>query len=265
MGARTDAQIKDFFEKLYIKYNHNGYISSDPIRFPHELGGNKEFTAFTASCFAYGNMKAIQGFLFRYFDYVGTDPLALKCDKSSKLYYRFQTPSDVANYSRLMKKIYETYGSLGNLFKIAGALTVDRIGEGVKLLRSNVDEMTNGLNFLIPIPGKSASKRLYMFLRWMVRKDDVDFGFWDEFDKSSLYMPTDTHILRMAYNFGIIASEEKDQKAVLKVTDFFKRLNPEDPAKYDFSLTRLGIVTGCKYTKTDRCDSCENHRECLFS
>lgn len=264
METKTDKEIRDFFEKLYIKYNNTRYISSDPIRFPHEFGGNKEFTAFTASCFAYGNMKAIQGFLFRYFAYAGTDPLSLKCDSDPKLYYRFQTPSDVAEYSKLMKNIYEKYGSLGNLFKVAGALTVDRIGEGVKLLRSHMTDITNGLNFLAPIPGKSASKRLYMFLRWMVRKDDVDFGYWNEFDKSTLYMPADTHILRMACNLGIIESAEKDKKAVLKVTEFFKRLNPDDPAKYDFALTRPGIVAGCKYEKTDKCSSCDNYNDCLF-
>lgn len=264
MNGVTDNKIKDFFENLYEKYNDTSYISSDPVRFPHELSGNKEFIAFTASCFAYGNMKAIQGFLFRYFENVGADPLNLNYQIDEKIYYRFQKSSDVVAYSLLMKKVYEKYGSLRNLFKESGALNVDSIDKGVKLLRSHFENITNGLNFLIPIPGKSASKRLYMFLRWMVRKDNVDFGFWTEFDKSTLYMPLDTHMLRMAANLGIIDKQENDKKAVVKVTDFFKQLNPDDPAKYDFSLTRLGIVTGCKYSKTENCEMCYHYRDCLF-
>lgn len=265
MKVKSDTEIRDFFEKLYDKYNVTDYISSDPIRFPHQLQGNKEFTAFTASCFAYGNMKAIQGFLFKYFDHAGTDPFSLNCAADASVYYRFQKSCDVAEYSALMKRVYEKYGSLWALFKEAGALTVDTADKGMKLLRSHTENMTNGINFLIPVPGKSASKRLYMFLRWMVRKDGVDFGFWDEFDKSTLYMPTDTHILRMSANLGIIGEGENDKKAVVKVTDFFKNLNPDDPAKYDFALTRLGIVTGCKYSRTEKCETCGHSNGCLFS
>ena len=62
-------KARDFFEKLYKLYNNKDYIDTDPIRFAHQLEGNKEFIAFTSSCFAYGNMKAIQSFLFKYFDF----------------------------------------------------------------------------------------------------------------------------------------------------------------------------------------------------
>ena len=103
-----------------------------------------------------------------------------------------------------------------------------------------------------------------MFLRWMVRKDDIDFGLWEGFNKQSLYMPADTHILRMSANLGIISSSEKGKKAVVKVTNFFKSLNEEDPAKYDFSLTRLGIVSNCQYSRNDICNGCVHKKVCIF-
>lgn len=257
-------KIVNFLEYLYKTYNNSSYIASDPVRFPHELGGNKEFTAFTASVFAYGNMKAIQGFLRKYFEYAGCEPENINYNRSESLYYRFQTSDDVAAYSLLMKRVYDKYGSLENLFKEAGALSVDTVSRGIVLLRSHIDNMTNGLNFLIPVPGKSASKRLYMFLRWMVRKDEIDFGLWENFDKTSLYMPSDTHILRMAENLNIIEKNEKGRSAVVKITNFFKDLNSDDPAKYDFALTRLGIVTGCKYSVTEICDKCIHKKICFF-
>ena len=188
----------------------------------------------------------------------------MNTDINNSLYYRFQTKEDVAAYSKLMKKVYDKYGSIYGLFKAADAVTVENIDKGIILLRSHLDEITQGLNFLLPVPGKSASKRLYMFLRWMVRKDDVDFGFWNEFNKKSLYMPSDTHILRLACNLGIIEKNEKGKKAVIKVTDFFRDLNPEDPAKYDFSLTRSGIISGCQYSENDICEKCSHQKICLF-
>lgn len=256
---------RGFFEVLYGMYNKKDYIKTDPIRFPHELDGNTEFIAFTASCFAYGNMKAIQSFLFRYFDYAGTDPFSLNTEPDDNLYYRFQTSADVAAYSLFMKRVYEKYGSIGKLFETAGAYTVDTVDRGIKLLRSYMGEMTHGMNFLVPVPGKSASKRLYMFLRWMIRSDEVDFGLWSHFDKTTLYMPSDTHILRMASNMGVIGRGESGRKAVDKVTAFFRELNPFDPAKYDFSITRLGIVTGCQYLENEKCSSCVHKTGCLFN
>lgn len=264
MTESSKDDVYKFLEYLYSYYNNKEYIFSDPIRFPHEIKGNKEFIAFTAASFAYGNMKAIQGFLYKYFEYEGSDPFKLNTAVNDNIYYRFQTKEDVAEYSLLMKRVYEEYGSIFNLFKKADALSVENIHKGIILLRSHIKHITNGLNFLLPVPGKSASKRLYMFLRWMVRCDDVDFGLWEGFNKQSLYMPADTHILRMSANLGIIGDNEKGKKAVIKVTDFFKGLNINDPAKYDFSLTRLGIISGCKYSRNDICEGCVHKKVCIF-
>ncbi len=257
-------KIYNFLEYLYNFYNKKEYIYSDPIRFPHEIEGDTEFIAFTAASFAYGNMKAIQGFLYKYFENAGSKVNDINTNLNDNLYYRFQTKEDVAAYSKLMQKVYDKYGSLYGLFKAANAVSIENIDKGIILLRSYLDNITQGLNFLLPIPGKSASKRLYMFLRWMVRKDDVDFGFWNEFKKTSLYMPADTHILRLSSNLGIIDKNEKGKKAVIKVTEFFRELNPADPAKYDFSLTRLGIISGCQYSENSVCEKCLHKNICLF-
>ncbi len=258
-------KARDFFEKLYKLYNNKDYIDTDPIRFAHQLEGNKEFIAFTSSCFAYGNMKAIQSFLFKYFDYAGCDPLKININVNDKLYYRFQNKNDISAYSKLMNEVYNKYGSLSSLFKSAGVSSINNVDKGIILLRSHIKDITNGLNFLIPVPGKSASKRLYMFLRWMVRKDEVDFGFWDFFDKSSLFMPVDTHIMRMAINLNIVDKKDTPKKALEKVTSFFKELNYDDPAKYDFSITRLGIVSNCKYSENEVCSNCINNQICVFN
>lgn len=258
----------NFLEAIYHKYNRKEFIETDPILFPHTVEGNTEFIAFTAASFAYGNVKAIKRFLYSYFESYGSDPLRLDLTSiKPNIYYRFQTAEDIYQYSLLMKRVYEEYGSLENLFKSAEANDIDKVSKAIVLLRSYLDNITQGLNFLMPIPGKSASKRLHMFIRWMVRCDEVDLGLWHYFDRACLKAIVDTHILRMARNLKIIEENEKASKAVEKITAYFLSLNPEDPAKYDFALTRLGIAYDCKYERNDKyplCRSCDIYNICPF-
>ncbi len=257
------SDVKSFFETLYSIYNKREYVVTDPIKYVYELSGNKEFIAFTAACFAYGNVKAIQKFLSQYFEYAGTNPLELNCEVNNQLYYRFQKADDIAEYSRLMKAIYNNHGSLEQFFVDCGVTSIYDCDKAIRKIHE-LSTKTHGIKFLMPIPKQSASKRLYMFLRWMIRKDNIDLGLWDIIDKSELYMPADTHILRMATNLGIISENSKGKKAVDEVTKYFRELNNDDPAKYDFALSRLGIAFSCQYSYTVMCNTCNYYTSCVF-
>jgi uncharacterized protein (TIGR02757 family) len=98
----------------------------------------------------------------------------------------------------------------------------------------------------------------------MVRSDEVDFGLWKSFGKEELSIPLDTHIQRLCSNLGVIAKGEKGARAVEKVNAFFRELSPDDPAKYDFALTRLGIAKQCLYAPSPACVSCEDREECVL-
>lgn len=251
-----------FFENIYSLYNKTEYIHTDPIYYPHTLEGDKEFIAFTAACFAYGNVKAIKSFLLSFFDHYGTDPYNMNTEKSG-LYYRFQSEADVGLYADFMKRLYGEYGSIENLFK-----TRENLEEGINHFYDTVLKMAEGADrgflFLIPNPKTSGAKRLRMFLRWMVRSDDVDFGMWRSFSAEQLMMPIDTHILRFAKNNGITKSDTASRANLNAVSGFFRELNSEDPAKYDFALTRLGIVHSCKYRECEHCLECIHRKSCIF-
>lgn len=95
---------------------------------------------------------------------------------------------------------------------------------------------------LLPDPsGMSASKRLHLFLRWLVRRDAVDPGGWERISPSRLLVPMDTHMLRISRMLGLTHRTTADLRASLEVTGFFRLVCPEDPVRYDFSLTRFGI------------------------
>jgi uncharacterized protein (TIGR02757 family) len=95
---------------------------------------------------------------------------------------------------------------------------------------------------LLPSPGRgSACKRLNLFLRWMVRSDEVDTGVWQGVAASKLIVPLDTHMHRIAGQMGLTQRKQPDMRTALEITDRFRSIAPMDPVRYDFALTRLGI------------------------
>lgn len=258
----NEKSVREFFEEIYTLYNVKEYIHTDPIHYPHSLDGNREFIAMTAACFAYGNVKAIKSFLLSFFEQYGTEPEKMP-DENKGLYYRFQSKDDVFYYAQFMKKLYAEYGSIENIFA-----EKDTLEEGILHFSDRVKEICSdadkGFFFLFPNPKTSGAKRLRMFLRWMVRDDEVDFGLWTKFDQKELMMPIDTHILRFAKNNDIIKSESATRANLETVSSFFRELNSDDPAKYDFALTRLGIAMDCKYSACDKCKICQHKKSCIF-
>jgi uncharacterized protein (TIGR02757 family) len=254
--------FKSFFEDIYKRYNISDFIHTDPIHYPHTLGGNREFVAMTAACFAYGNVKAIKSFLLSFFEYYGTDPLKVP-DEPNGLYYRFQSVDDVHYYAHFMKRVYAEYGSVENIFREKPTLE-EGIDHFFDVMNAMCSDAGKGFFFLFPNPRTSGAKRLRMFLRWMIRRDDVDFGLWESFSRTELMMPIDTHILRFAKNNGIINTDSATRKNLESVSAFFRKLCPEDPAKYDFALTRLGIVNDCMYGACDECTNCFHKKTCIF-
>ncbi|MRR38115.1 DUF2400 family protein, partial [bacterium] len=96
---------------------------------------------------------------------------------------------------------------------------------------------------LIPDPGrKSACKRLHLYLRWMVRSDEIDPGVWTGISPDSLVVPLDTHMFRISGALGLTSRSQADEKAAREITAGFRKICPGDPVRYDFSLTRLGIL-----------------------
>ncbi len=119
-----------------------------------------------------------------------------------------------------------------------------------------------GVRFFFPSPsGKSPCKRLNLYLRWMVRRgDDLDFGLWEQVDPARLVIPLDTHVARISRHLGLSQRKTADWKMAEEVTDALKELDPLDPVKYDFSISRLGILERC--TKKRSASMC---RECVIN
>ena len=206
-----------------------------------------ESIALICALFAYGNAGLIVKFLESLdFSLLEESEKNIKATLA-KHYYRFQKPEDVTALFIALKRLKEI-DSIENIFH-EGYKKEHNILEGlwnfIETLKNIYPYETQGYNFLIgSLPKKVNSagtyKRYMMYLRWMVRKDELDMGLWTKINKKDLLMPLDTHTFKMSQKLGLLKRKSYDMKAVLELTDRFKQWDKNDPVKYDFALYRLG-------------------------
>jgi len=208
---------------------------------------NDESIALICALFAYGNVKAIIKFLESLdFSLLQTSDKVIEKELSSR-YYRFQNSQDIAALFIALKRLKEI-DSIENIFYKAYKKE-ENILDGLWNFISTIKEVypreSRGYKFLVgSLPKKVTSastyKRYLMFLRWMVRSDEIDLGLWSKIDKKDLLMPLDTHTFKVSQKLGLLKRKTYDMKAVLELTETLKGFDGLDPIKYDFALYRLG-------------------------
>lgn len=243
---------RDRFERLYAACNSPRYVYPDPLSlvldFPDTA--DREIAALLASTLAYGRVAQILSSLGKVFGIIGSPSLYLRETPRKKMdedfagfKHRWTTGGDLAGLLEGVKDVLGEYSSLEAFF-LAG------MGEDDLDVIPALESFVEGLgrrsgavrSGLLPSPsGGSACKRLNLFLRWMVRDDEVDPGGWKEMHPSMLIVPLDTHMHRICRTMGMTARKQADLRCALEITEAFRTISPSDPVKYDFALTRLGI------------------------
>lgn len=240
---------KNFFEALYRKFNRRELIHPDPLEFLYRYSSaaDREIVGLLASSLAYGRVQQILKSVERVLDIMGPSPFAYlmyttdsKIEESLQDFkHRFNTGKDIAHLLISAKHLIMEYGSLNRCF-LAGYSEDDETI--IPALISFAQKLDIGDNYLIPTPQRgSACKRLNLFLRWMVRCDEVDPGGWCGIPSSKLIVPIDTHMHKIAKELGLTKRSSADSKTALEITEGFRMISPDDPARYDFVLTRFGI------------------------
>ena len=240
--------IKQKLDLEVEKRNKIDEVSSkklDPILVAHRY---KDPTiSLICALFAYGNVKQIVKFLDS-LDF----SLLNKSDNEIKKglknhYYRFQKSEDIVALFTALKRL-NGYSSLENVFKDAyykRRNIIDGINAMIKVLKLLYPHDSQGYNFLISkvttkTKGAGALKRWMMFLRWMVRSDNIDMGLWNKIDKSDLIMPLDTHTFNVSLKLGLLKRKTYDLQSAIELTKTLKTFDKDDPLKYDFALYRIG-------------------------
>lgn len=228
-----------------------------------------EAAAFLAATFAFGRVAQILGFLESLFATLGPSPHAALtgCRPVPRravagLRYRFVSPGGVHRLLLCVRAAYRAKGSLEALYAEGahpGASDRERLSRFLAWFRRAWGPaLPRQRDFLFPDPGRgSACKRHNLFLRWMVRRGDgIDLGLWTVVSPARLIVPLDTHMARMGRGLGLTARRAADWKAAEEITAAFRAVCPEDPVKFDFALTRLGILGECTPRRRGPCRGC---------
>ncbi len=252
-------EIKKILDQKVKQYNKIEFIEKDPICIPHQFKKQQdiEIAAFFAAIFAWGNrttiinksnellermdhapfdfcvqhtpkdLKKILGFVHRTFN----DTDALYCIEFFKHHYSHQKSLETAFFeNQITKKKITTVAAALSHFQSYFMSLEDAPRRTQKHVSS-------------PVSG-STCKRLNMFLRWMIRKDQqgVDFGIWNTIQPAALIMPIDVHVARVSRTLGILTRPQTDWQAALELTEYCRTLDAKDPVKYDFALFSLGVT-----------------------
>lgn len=237
---------------LYSAYNQRQYVHPDPLEFLYSYDDlhDREIVALVASSLAYGNvsqiLKAVSVVLKRLdspYEFLSKASPDLLFKRFIDFKYRFTTGEELARMLFGVKLTVERYGSLGACFLHAFRDDHDNV---VPALSFFVKELSRVFDkrprSLLPSPDSgSACKRLNLFLRWMVRRDEVDPGGWDDVPKSKLIIPLDVHMHRISLGLRLTNRKQASLRTAIEITSAFKIIEPEDPVRYDFALARLGI------------------------
>lgn len=237
---------------LYDTYNRREYVHPDPLEFLYDYENvrDREIVGIVASSLAYGGIKQILKSVASALSPIPSPADFItnsSKDELLKLYrgfkHRFTTGEELAMMLFGIKTVTEKYGSLETCF-LKGLSEDDETI--IPALTRFVNELSSVFKerprSLLPSPDRgSACKRLNLYLRWMARKDEVDPGGWNNVPASKLLIPVDIHMHRISLGLGLTARKAADLKTALEITAAFRKISPDDPVRYDFCLTRLGI------------------------
>ncbi|MGR3809793.1 TIGR02757 family protein [Jiulongibacter sp. NS-SX5] len=248
--------VFDLIEEKYIKFNQPGFIEDDPISIPHMFSKKEdiEIAGFIASILAWGQRKTIIKKCKELFNMMDNAPHNFILHHSDQdlrplLEFKHRTFNDIDTlyFIEAIKHIYTNHNGLEGAFSKGISLTDSTIEKGLinfKELFFELDFAPQRTKKHIASPlSNSACKRINMYLRWMVRKDDkgVDFGLWDSIKPSQLICPCDVHVERTAKILGLTQETKPNWKMAVEITENLKAYDSEDPVKYDFALFGLGI------------------------
>lgn len=247
--------LRDLLDQKVNQYNQPSFISGDPISVPHRYSRLQdiEISGLIAAIFSWGQRKTIINKSLEFMKMMDDAPydFVLNHKESdlkniSSFKHRTFSGLDALYFISFFKRYYSENHSLEKIFESSFK------SGGAKSALSDFHNLFFDSDFApartrkhISTPQrKSACKRLNMFLRWMVRQDKcgVDFGCWKKISPASLIMPIDLHVERVARKLKLINRKQVDWETAEELTANLRKLNPDDPVRYDFALFGLGTI-----------------------
>lgn len=279
---RGSNRLRLGLERLRRRYDAR-YLGSDPLSFPRRFSSSadREVVGLVAASLAYGNVKTIRKSLEKVLAWMGPHParFARRLNVEAELgrlggfRHRWTRARDVVCLVSFAGQMLESHGGIGRFF--ASSYVRGDMKESICRFASRALALDHGglysspglpgdagVRFFFTNPLTGACKRTNMYLRWMIRPDDgLDLGLWSFADPGDLVMPLDTHIYRIGRHLGWTDRKTPGWKTAVDITRSLAELDPNDPVKYDFALSRMGILENCPRHPYDApCELCEIRR-----
>jgi len=248
--------LAHFLNRKVDAFNQPSFIAADPVSVPHRftLHQDIEIAAFFAAVFAWGNRATIINKSMELMDRMNGAPYQFCLDPGSRgmaalkgFCHRTFNDTDLYYFVAFLHHHYARHHSLQEAFtrgmQLDDADTTHALSGFHRYFFSLEDAPRRTMKHIATPDRGSTCKRLCMFLRWMVRRDDrgVDFGMWKAISPAQLVCPVDVHVARVGRSLGLISRPQTDWRTALELTEKLRQLDATDPAKYDFALFGLGV------------------------
>jgi uncharacterized protein (TIGR02757 family) len=246
-------ELKNFLDEKVELYNHPNFIESDPIQIPHLFSQKEdiEIAGFLSATIAWGNRKMIIKNANRMMELMGNSPFDFVMSHSQNdlerlegFVHRTFNGIDFVTFIKSLQHIYLHHNGLEAVFaRFPEETNMKKSISEFKKVFFEIDHNSRTQKHVSDPIQNSAAKRIHMFLRWMVRKDNkgVDFGIWNTISPSRLSCPLDVHSGNMARKLGLLERKQNDAKALHELDAKLRMFDSYDPSKYDFALFGLGV------------------------
>lgn len=245
--------LKILLNKKVDFYNQPSFIPADPVCIPHLFTKQQdiEIAGFFAAIFAWGNRTTIINKSKELMQLMNMQPYefvlhhsASDLKKLRSFKHRTFTAEDLYHFIEFFQQHYSKHESLESAFFPHKKMSVE---EGLNYFKNycfSTAHLKRTEKHVSSPQQKSSCKRLNMFLRWMVRKDDkgVDFGMWKNIKPKDLICPLDVHVSRVARQLGLLLRKQDDWEAAVELTQNLRSFDKNDPVKYDFALFSIGVI-----------------------
>ena len=249
----TATELKEFLDFKVDQYNNPDFISSDPVQIPHQFSRKEdiEISGFLTATIAWGNRKSILKNANSLMDLMGNTPYDFVMEHTAEdlenlenFVHRTFNSTDLVYFIKALQNIYLHHKGLESIFtRHSNERGLQLAIHEFKNIFFELPHETRTQKHVSDPLKNSAAKRINMFLRWMVRNDtgNVDFGIWESISPALLSCPLDVHSGNVARKLGLLKRKQNDGKALLELDTALRKMDPEDPVKYDFALFGLGV------------------------
>ena len=262
---------------LYHDFNREE-SATDPVHLVRPFGdpADREIAGFCAAALAFGRVGSVINSIATLFTIMGPRPAqfvrAFDPDGAHPelraMVHRWTRGVDLVALLWILRQMLERHGSIEQFFVEGYAPEHEDIGPALDSFSTRALALDirraygrvpkrAGVCYFFPRPSAgSACKRMNLFVRWMVRRDEIDMGVWTRIPPSKLVVPLDTHIIRLGRCLRLTKYTSAGWKMAADITASLRRLDAEDPVRFDFSLCHVGMMNACGFGRPQGDSQC---------